>query len=111
MSEAASILSLLRRRTYLVPEEDSSEDCEKRRLFPLPLLPLPAAAAECAMAMAAKSSWSRTLTCWKGLHDWHVHEHTERMSIMEPAPSACQWSTSLCWRITSPSSRTLRAAA
>ena len=53
--------------THLVSEEDSTEDCEIRRV-PRPPPPPPALAlavaaeaAECVMAVAAKSSWLRTL--------------------------------------------------
>ena len=54
--------------THLVSEEDNTEDCEIRRVpRPPPALPLAVApeAAECVMAVAAKSSWLRTLILGK----------------------------------------------
>ena len=54
--------------THLVSEEDGTEDCEIRRVpRPPPALALAAADedAECVMAVAAKSSWLRTLILGK----------------------------------------------
>ena len=81
-----------------------TEDCDCVRLSPGPgvVLVVPGDA----IRGPAKSSAFLRLICWKGLHDWHVQEQTERISSIDPAPSACQWSTSFCWRITSPSRRT-----
>jgi hypothetical protein len=74
-----------------------------------------AAAAEAAdasddMEASVLASARRVLTCWKGRHVLHVHEHTDRTSCIDPAPSACQCNTSLCCMMMSPSNRTVRAA-